>query len=524
MAVALALVVADPPVVTAVRVATLGTQTAVRILTSGEVAAAEVTRQGDEIVVRLQVPAAEDLTTPAAQRPIERIRVSREPSATLVCLQVAPEVAFETRRDAGGTTIVFAETPAAAPSPSIPPDLYARLFPTGLQAPEKTAPTTPPAEGAREGLALGRLTVRPGVQASWVDADVTVLGPQPVRDHYLQIAPALGVFAPLADGQLALSYQPRLRFFSHIPGVDETAHLADASLEVPLGSRVRLRGAYGYTRATLETSFVDPGHEYFYDLSRYTLQTATVSGTVDVAPRIFLEGQAGWWSSRFDHQGAGFFGYDSRTARAGLGYELGRELRAVLSYSYQSVPSAPDRPIVEGTAQDVDLTLTGPLGPVMTGRVFAGYRTQTSPKAIGASHDWSGLVLGGSLRRELGRASSLELQLNRTPTVSAFEANAYYVTNSVYATLTAPLPFESWCRVLGGFLRNDYPNPASAIDSPRRDDVLSWGLGLGRALGRRGSVSADYRREKRDSNVPGYSVTTSGFILQLGYGYTGASR
>ena len=524
MTLALALVLGDPPEVTGVRVATLGTQTAVRVLTAGEVAAAEVTRQGDEIVVRLQVPAAEDLTTPAAQRPIEQIRVSREPAATVVCLKVPPEVAFETRRDPGATTIVFAETAAAPASPSIPPDLYARLFPTGFSQPESTAPAAQPIQGSREGLALGRVTVRPGVQASYVNADVTAVGPQPVRDRYLQIAPAIGVFAPVADGQLALTYQPRMRFFSQIPGVNETAHLADASLEEPLGSRMRVRGAYGYTRATLETSFVDPGHEYFYNLGRYTLQTATVSATVDVAPRIFVEGQAGWWQSRFDRENAGFFGYDSRTARAGLGYDLGPELKAVLSYAYENVPSAPDRPIVEGTAQEVDGTLTGPLGPFMTGRAFVGYRTQTSPKAVGASHDWSGLVLGGSLKREIGHASSIDLQFNRTATVSAFESNAYYVTNSVYAMLNVPLPFESWGRVSGGWLRNDYPNPASAIGTPRRDDLLTWGLGLGRALGRRGSVSADYRREKRESNVPGYSVTTSGFIVQLGYGYTGAGR
>ena len=523
MALALVLVLADPPEVTDVRVATLGTRTALRVLTAGEVAAAEVTRQGDEIVVRVPAPAAEHLSAPQAQAPIERIRLSREGAATLVLLKVPPEVAFETRQDPGATTIVFAETPAAS-SLSIPPDLYARLFPTGFREPENAPPATPPNEGPREGLALGRVTVRPGVQASFVNADITAVGPQPVRDHYLQIAPAIGVFAPVADGQLVLSYQPRLRFFSHIPEVGETAHLADASLEEPLGSRVRLRGAYGYTRATLEASFVDPGHEYFYDLSRYTLQTATVSATVDVAPRIFVEGQAGWWSSRFDRQDAGFFGYDSRTARAGLGYDLGPELKAVLSYAYQSVPRTPDRPIVEGTAHDVDLTFTGPLGPVMTGRAFVGYRSQTNPQAVGASHDWSGLVLGGSLRREIGRATSIDLQFNRTATVSAFETNAYYVTNSVSAMLTAPLPFESWGRVTGGFLRNDYPNPASAIAAPRRDDLYTWGLGVGRALGRRGSVSADYRRERRDSNLPGYSLTTSGFIVQLAYGFTGGGR
>ena len=55
----------------------------------------------------------------------------------------------------------------------------------------------------------------------------------------------------------------------------------------------------------------------------------------------------------------------------------------------------------------------------------------------------------------------------------------------------------------------------------RRDDILGWSVGVERNLGWRGFVRADYRRDRRDSNLPGYDITTSGFMIQLGLGLFG---
>jgi hypothetical protein len=158
----------------------------------------------------------------------------------------------------------------------------------------------------------------------------------------------------------------------------------------------------------------------------------------------------------------------------------------------------------------------------MTGTLSAGYTTQSNPEASGESASWSGLTFGGSLRRELGHSSNLELQLNRSSELSGFEENAYYVTTSGALSLTTPGPWETWLRGSLGLWRNDYPNPASALGSePRRDDLFGWTIGLGRQLGWRAWLRADYRREKRNSNLPGYDVTTDGFIVQLGLGLFG---
>ena len=84
-----------------------------------------------------------------------------------------------------------------------------------------------------------------------------------------------------------------------------------------------------------------------------------------------------------------------------------------------------------------------------------------------------------------------------------------------------PLPFEVWARGSVGFLRNGYPNDTPDLGAPRCDDVVAWTVGLARQIGWRAWVRADYRHEKRNSNLPGFDVTTDGLMVQLGVGLAG---
>jgi len=267
---------------------------------------------------------------------------------------------------------------------------------------------------------------------------------------------------------------------------------------------------------------VDPGREYFFDLSRYTFSATTALLRVELGARLSAEAEAGWARTRFDQkQQGGFFDNDNRTIRAGLGYDVGSDLRATVSYAYERIPPSPDRDLVESTAHSLLGTLAGRIAPLTSGAVTAGFRSQTNPLAQGASASYKGLTLGGTLRRELGHSSSLELQLNRSTEPSAYDTNAYYVTNSIVATLSVPAPGQFWARGSLGWLRNGYPNDAPGIAAPRRDDILGWTLGLGREIGWRAWARVDYRRERRNSNLAGFDVTTDGFVVQLGVGLFG---
>ncbi len=46
-------------------------------------------------------------------------------------------------------------------------------------------------------------------------------------------------------------------------------------------------------------------------------------------------------------------------------------------------------------------------------------------------------------------------------------------------------------------------------------------MGVGRQIGVKAWIRADYRREQRSSNVPGFDVTNDGFLIQLGIGRLG---
>jgi hypothetical protein len=501
----------------AVRVTTLDFRAAVRVLASEDAPPAVVRREGDEVVIRIAAPAGA-IPTPAVEAPLQAIRIESTAQETVVRVRVAPEVPFETTAEPGMTTVVFGEAPAADLQ-AVTPELYAQLFPAGALDREPQPEEAPKPSEVEGAFLVGRVALRPGLTAAYVNADVLAGGqPKPVRERYLQVGPALAATTPLLGGQLTADYEARLRFFATLPQVEKTTHLAGARLEMPIGGRAVLRASHRYTRAVLETTVVDPGQEYFFGLAPFTHNATSVGGRLDLGGRLSLDGDATWSWSRFDPGPAGFFGYDSRAVRAGLGYDLRGDLRLVLSYLHERIPPAPDRAIAETSAHGVVGTLSGSIGPLLEGSISAGFRRQTSPRATGPSASYSGLTLGGTLKRALGHSSSLDLTVLRSTGVSFFETNAYYVTNQASLALTVPAPFETWARGSVSWLRNGYPNDAGGLGEPRRDRVLGWTAGVGRAIGWRAWVRADYRRETRESNLPGYDVTTSGFVVQAGIG------
>ena len=174
-----------------------------------------------------------------------------------------------------------------------------------------------------------------------------------------------------------------------------------------------------------------------------------------------------------------------------------------MSYSYERLPPSPDRAIVESTAHSVLGTLQrGGRGPHL-GQPHAGLRHQDEPARDGREP-----VLERPHARRLAAAGARPLDASPSCSSTAstepsgYDTNAFYVNNSVVLSLTAPGPFETWLRGGVGFLRNDYPNDAPGLGEPRRDDIVGWSLGIGRNLGWRGFVRADYRASGATPTCP----------------------
>jgi hypothetical protein len=161
----------------------------------------------------------------------------------------------------------------------------------------------------------------------------------------------------------------------------------------------------------------------------------------------------------------------------------------------------------------------GEILPLLSGRAAVGYARRESPRAGGQR--FSGLTFGAQLKRDFGRSANVVVSANRSTELSAFERNAFYVSTSVQGVLTAPLPLSFSLSAGGGYHVNRYPTAAQQIGVPRRDQIVDWLVGVGRGITRWAFLRADYRRDRRDSNIDFFDQHTQAFYVQLGLGFFG---
>jgi len=515
------LAAAPLPAVKAVRLTTIDFRPALRILVSEDMPAGSIAREGEDVVLRLPGVAPETVDLPRVEPPLEDLRLEPSETGTVLRVRYPPGLHYEASQEPGMVTVVFGAPPSPEERGPVTPELYRLLFPVSVMEEEKREGELQERAVGREadGISVGRLVLRPYATVGYVDADILAFDTtEPTRARYLQVAPGVTATMPLMTGRFAAEYEPRMRFFSNIEELGTTSHFAGARYDFPLGSRTLVRVGHRYTRAVLETTIVDPGREYFYNLAPYHFNDTSLAARVEVGPSLNVDLDADFRWTRFDRENAGFFDYDAHTFGAGLGYDLRSDLRATVSYAYDAIPAPPQRPLAESRGHSVLATLAGQIGPLTSGTLTGGLRHQTNPLAVAGGESFTGFVLGGGLRRQMGYRSTLGLDLRRSADPSGFEDNPYYVNNQATLSLDVPIPFEMWLRGSLGYLRNSYPTVSATAGVKRRDEMWMWTVGVGRQLGTRTWIRADYRRESRTSNIPGLDITIDGFLIQLGIG------
>ena len=527
---------AEPVAVTLERA---GPKAIVRIRGGSGLPDARVRREGGEVIVTFDVGALAVPPSPAVEPPVDGIHVEKVATLAVVHVKVAPEVPFEIQREKHLLSLTFGEEnplEKIAPAPPAPgteavdvaslvsPEIYRGLFPAtfggegGEQAPAAAS------DLPREGLQVGPVHLRPSVLVTYVDGDYTLLDtPDPVSDRYVQVEPRIAADMPVLGGELTAEYGVRLRFFSQFDEVNSTSHLLNAGLEVPLGSRTMLRLRDHFFTGILEATEVDPGQEYFFDLSRFHRNEIEAGAKVEVGPRGFLDGSIGYNEVNFDDPQAGFFPYDARFARVGAGLTFGDNMRAGLYYGYDRIPSPGARPLVAATGHSLGVAVEGDLGALTTGQVSLDYTDRDSPLAGEGGQRYRGLTGGLSLSRELSPSSRITVTGRRSTDLSAFEDDAFYVSTGGRALLSFGLPWSFSANTGVGYQENTYRTEASEIGVPREDSIFGWTLGLSRPVGSFAYLRADYRRDRRRSNIPGFNITTDGFIVQMGVGLFGTS-
>jgi len=457
----------------------------------------------------------------AAAPPAEAAAPVTEPVATPAPTADTAELArglFPTGAAAG---IAASQEPAAGASVN---ELYAQLFPGG--APRTTAETVEPAVEMGEampGVPFGPLRVQAGLDVRYIDADTFVESSgEPVRDRYLEVVPRIAATAPVSDGRVTFEYMPFLRAFATYDQINRSSHRMNLGLDLPVGPSVTLRAEDSFVSGTLDTREVDPGGEYFYGLGQFRRNTLSGGMSILLGQRSSLELDGGARTVRFQEPST-FFDYDTRFATAGLGYELSPNLRAIVAYQYDTVPTPAERPEAESRAHNAKVTLSGDITPLLTGEIFAGYRDQKNPNAGEGGTSYSGFIMGGSLTRQFSRRSDVTFFVNRSTPASAFENNAFYVFTALQGSGRFPLPLQLQAQGGLGYQWNDYRTASAELGIPREDRILAWYVGLRRPVHRQLFLSATYRRQERRSNLDAFDVNSDGFIFQLEWDIFGSN-
>lgn len=522
----LAVLAADPPVVRTLAFQPDAARPTLVVTASAPLPAPQGARGGETLTLSWPATLAPATKAPAPVPPVRALRLSERAGRVVLEVTLDAAVPYEIAADGPRTRLVLGA--ATAPRSDVT-TLFGTLFPPSAEpeaeAPPETAPVPegdPSADAARqEGIALGPLVLRPALQALYVKAESTFESPVPVEDDYFEVRPQVSAHLPLGSGALSGDYETRIRRQSLYADVEKGSHAANASLVLPVGSRLTLRVSDHFARGILETREIDAGGEYFFGLGRYERNRLSAEARVQTAGRLLLAAGASWDRISVDDRSS-FFGYERQTAEGRLGYELSPRLTAAALGAYERIPTPDDRPIAQGEARSLGLELRGELGPLTSAEVFVGVRDQENPRAGEGGRAFRGLVATASLRRELGREATLRLSGARATFPSAFEQNAFYVSTGGGAELDVPGPLSLVLRLAAGYHWNDYRTPAADTGSPRRDVMWDGAVGLARSLSRRAWVRADYRRERRNSEIDLFDVTTEALTVQVGIGFLGS--
>jgi hypothetical protein len=528
---------------------TIQGRSALRVVTTSGAGTVGVARDGAAVTFTLAGASAAGMRGPARlPPPLGAVQVLVGDAGVQLRIEVPPDVPYEVRREGTDLVVLFGArerppAPAPAPDPAAPEapaapaagtasdaevmELYRRILPPpgseGAAGESAGAPET--ASGTAESSAeAGGFKLTPVFDVIYVNTNGTFTDtPAPVHDRYLELNPRLNLDYTFASGQVRGGYGARIRRGSDFSATGSTTHLADASLQVPLGSRLTLRGSDHFARGQMETTEVDPGREYFFRLGAFTRNTVAGSLRAELGGgRLTLDLDLG---GAFDtvtvDDDAAFFDYERRGLGSGLRYAVASGLDARLVYVFEQIPTPAERPVAESRAHALSLVLDGELAPLLTGQISVGYRDQRTPRAAEGGQRFTGVVGTVRLTREFSRSARFTLSGIRHTYASNFEQNAFYVAHEVGGELSLGLPAS--LALYGGatYHWNHYRTEAALIGGPRADRLWGFSVGLGRPLTQWAFVRADFRREFRDSNLNPLDTDTSAFTAQLGLGAFG---
>ena len=375
--------------------------------------------------------------------------------------------------------------------------------------------------GPTDGWLLGRFLFRPFVEGSWIRGDNLTLQTDESFEDTAIYARAVAAFDLLdSDNSLHFNYELRYRKFNKFQLLRENfSHGVNVGTGVTLSSTMKFKAENHFFRGSFETIEFDPGQEVFFNVEPFNRNRTIVGLEKDMSERLSVAVTGTYDFVRFQGEKIAFFSYDTMAVRANFRYRLSPVKSVFGEYVRANTPEPTGRPEAKRTGNAFLAGIQGELTPLLLGTIRVGYSAQDFGTDEANALDFRGLVASVSLTRYFTEAAALTIEGGRQTNLSNFENNNYCKSDFLNLQFTGPMR-RNLQLIAGAYLvDNLYPLEASELPERRNDTVLAGWVGAAYFFSQQTYFRADYRHERRRSNLDEFQYTNNVIRLVFGIGF-----
>lgn len=369
------------------------------------------------------------------------------------------------------------------------------------------------------GILLGRFLLQPLAEFSWVRGDnVTLDSEDPFADNAIYARGVADFELIDSENTLNFAYQVRYRKFQEFDLLKEKlSHGFDLRTSIEVSPRMTFDARNHFLRGSFETFEFDPGQEVFFNVEPFNHNLTEVGLAMDVNERVGVSLTGGYDFVRFRDQQTIFFDYETLTAGGGFYYRRSPVSSIFGELTRAITPEPSTRPEAKSVANAAQIGLEGELTPLLTGTIQAGYSWQEFGEGENLL-EYRGFVASATLTRYFTEAASLTIEGGRRTNLSNFEDNNYYLTH--YGTLQFTGPIRRNLQLVTGasVFDNGYPLDSFEGAEPRKDFALAGWVGAAYFFSPLTYFRADYRYERRQSNLEQFQYTSNVLRVIVGVG------
>jgi len=371
----------------------------------------------------------------------------------------------------------------------------------------------PPMTNPGEGLPVGPMLFSPSVQMAWVSQDNLFRTPTDPFADDLYVARANFMFdIPVRQSLVRFAYRPVYREYKTYELQQNWSHFVNLTGRFEFSSGLVIDAQYRFVDGSQEIREVDPGGELVFGDNPFRKNWFNLGVDYWFTARDGVRLTAQYDDVAYkdpltepspDPDEQQFYDYTRTFAGAGWLHQINDVL--VMNVSYRRVWFDPVDTLSyrTSTSDEATVGVEGLLSPVVSTAMRVGWRQTQFDDALGdeVPQDYSRFIINGFVTWDMGHGSSLNLSLWRETFPSSFGLNAFY--DSSRAVLTYRFDRERFFALARArYQINDYQVEDLVTGEPRKDDIISYTLGLGYRITRILSLYGSYIHLERDSTIP----------------------